>query len=98
MLTPLLMVGLREWFSQTDENHDVSKIPLMVNMTAQTISIKKDRKTQENSVHPNSSLYHMQAASRHSVILDEDSDEDEDYQIPEPEQEVKRLPLFIFIS
>ncbi|XP_064965344.1 protein ENHANCED DISEASE RESISTANCE 2 isoform X3 [Musa acuminata AAA Group] len=85
--------GLREWFSQTDENHDVSKIPLMVNMTAQTISIKKDRKTQENSVHPNSSLYHMQAASRHSVILDEDSDEDEDYQIPEPEQEAYPVKL-----
>ncbi|CAL9045263.1 protein ENHANCED DISEASE RESISTANCE 2-like isoform X2 [Musa acuminata AAA Group] len=87
------VAGLREWFSQTDENHDVSKIPLMVNMTAQTISIKKDRKTQENSVHPNSSLYHMQAASRHSVILDEDSDEDEDYQIPEPEQEAYPVKL-----
>ncbi|RWW33566.1 hypothetical protein GW17_00001716 [Ensete ventricosum] len=89
------MVGLREWFTQTDENHDVSKIPLMVNMTAQTISIKKDRKTQENSVHPNSTPYQMQAASRH---LDEDSDEDEDYQIPEPEQEVKRLQSHMDIS
>ncbi|URE04428.1 START domain containing protein [Musa troglodytarum] len=87
------VAGLREWFSQTDENHDVSKIPLMVNMTAQTISIKKDRKTQENSVHPNSSLYHMQATIRHSVILDEDSDEDEDYQIPEPEQEAYPVKL-----
>ncbi|KAJ8504532.1 hypothetical protein OPV22_005418 [Ensete ventricosum] len=84
------VAGLREWFTQTDENHDVSKIPLMVNMTAQTISIKKDRKTQENSVHPNSTPYQMQAASRH---LDEDSDEDEDYQIPEPEQEAYPVKL-----
>ncbi|RZS27702.1 hypothetical protein BHM03_00061224, partial [Ensete ventricosum] len=89
------MAGLREWFSQTDENYDVSKMPLMVNMTAQTPPIKKDRKTQENSVQPNSSQYQMHGASRHPVMLDEDSDDDEDYQIPEREQEVGRLLLLI---
>nr|XP_018676289.1 PREDICTED: protein ENHANCED DISEASE RESISTANCE 2-like isoform X5 [Musa acuminata subsp. malaccensis] len=85
--------GLREWFSQTDENYDVSKMPLMVNMTAETAPIKKDRKTQENSVQPNSSQYQMHGASRHHVMLDEDSDDDEDYQIPEPEQEVYPIKL-----
>ncbi|XP_018676288.2 protein ENHANCED DISEASE RESISTANCE 2-like isoform X9 [Musa acuminata AAA Group] len=84
---------LREWFSQTDENYDVSKMPLMVNMTAETAPIKKDRKTQENSVQPNSSQYQMHGASRHHVMLDEDSDDDEDYQIPEPEQEVYPIKL-----
>ncbi|XP_064947080.1 protein ENHANCED DISEASE RESISTANCE 2-like isoform X8 [Musa acuminata AAA Group] len=87
--------GLREWFSQTDENYDVSKMPLMVNMTAETAPIKKDRKrkTQENSVQPNSSQYQMHGASRHHVMLDEDSDDDEDYKIPEPEQEVYPIKL-----
>ncbi|XP_064947078.1 protein ENHANCED DISEASE RESISTANCE 2-like isoform X6 [Musa acuminata AAA Group] len=86
---------LREWFSQTDENYDVSKMPLMVNMTAETAPIKKDRKrkTQENSVQPNSSQYQMHGASRHHVMLDEDSDDDEDYKIPEPEQEVYPIKL-----
>ncbi|XP_018676290.2 protein ENHANCED DISEASE RESISTANCE 2-like isoform X11 [Musa acuminata AAA Group] len=87
------VAGLREWFSQTDENYDVSKMPLMVNMTAETAPIKKDRKTQENSVQPNSSQYQMHGASRHHVMLDEDSDDDEDYQIPEPEQEVYPIKL-----
>ncbi|XP_064947082.1 protein ENHANCED DISEASE RESISTANCE 2-like isoform X9 [Musa acuminata AAA Group] len=89
------VAGLREWFSQTDENYDVSKMPLMVNMTAETAPIKKDRKrkTQENSVQPNSSQYQMHGASRHHVMLDEDSDDDEDYKIPEPEQEVYPIKL-----
>ncbi|XP_065030192.1 protein ENHANCED DISEASE RESISTANCE 2-like isoform X2 [Musa acuminata AAA Group] len=89
------VAGLREWFSQTDENYDVSKMPLMVNMTAETAPIKKDRKrkTQENSVQPNSSQYQMHGASRHHVMLDEDSYDDEDYKIPEPEQEVYPIKL-----
>ncbi|EHA8587548.1 putative protein ENHANCED DISEASE RESISTANCE 2 [Cocos nucifera] len=35
----------------------------------------------------------MHSASRHSVMLDEDSDEDEDYQIPDPEQEAYPVKL-----
>ncbi|WOL19512.1 protein ENHANCED DISEASE RESISTANCE 2 isoform X1 [Canna indica] len=80
------VAGLREWFSQADENYDVSKIPLMVDMTSQTVPIKKGKKTQGTSFPSNPPIDQMHAA-RNSVIMDDESDEDEDGQIPEPEQE-----------
>ncbi|XP_073112983.1 protein ENHANCED DISEASE RESISTANCE 2 isoform X2 [Elaeis guineensis] len=87
------VAGLREWFSQTDESHMVPRMPVMVNMTSNSASSRKERKTQENSIQPNPSVDQMHSASRHSVMLDEDSDEDEDYQIPEPEQEAYPVKL-----
>lgn len=86
----MCFIGLREWFSQTDENYDVSKIPLMVNMTTPVVTTKKNKRTQDNSVQNNSTLYPVHSASRHSEMLDEESDEDEDFHIPELEQEVGR--------
>ncbi|KAJ6814072.1 protein ENHANCED DISEASE RESISTANCE 2-like [Iris pallida] len=80
------VAGLREWFAQTDESHTTPRIPVMVNMNSNPASSKKGRRGQETSIQPIPTLDH--AASRHSVLLDEDSDDDEDYQIPEPEQEV----------
>ncbi|KAG6480503.1 hypothetical protein ZIOFF_064003 [Zingiber officinale] len=85
------VAGLREWFSQTDENYDVSKIPLMVNMTTPVVTTKKNKRTQVNSVQNNSTLYPVHSASRHSEMLDEESDEDEDFPIPEPEQEMYHI-------
>ncbi|XP_043694945.1 protein ENHANCED DISEASE RESISTANCE 2-like isoform X3 [Telopea speciosissima] len=81
------VAGLREWFSQTDERHAVPRIPVMVNMTSDTVSSKKNKKTQEPSVQPAPSLDHINAASRNSVLMDEYSDEDEEFQIADAEQE-----------
>ncbi|XP_072962181.1 protein ENHANCED DISEASE RESISTANCE 2-like isoform X2 [Typha angustifolia] len=81
------VAGLREWFSQTDETHTLPRIPVMVNMNTNSVSSKKEKKSQENSAHSGLSLDQMHAASRNSALMDEDSDEDEDYQLPEPDQE-----------
>lgn len=80
------VAGLREWFSQTDDRLAVPRIPVMVNMTSDTMSSKKNKKTTETSSQP-PSLYQMNNASRNSVLMDEYSDEDEDFQNPESEQE-----------
>ncbi|KAJ4951591.1 hypothetical protein NE237_028423 [Protea cynaroides] len=80
------VAGLREWFSQTDERHAVPRIPVMVNMTSDSVSLKKNRKTQEPAVQPAPSLDQMNAASRNSV-MDEYSDDDEEFQIADGEQE-----------
>lgn len=82
------MEGLREWFAQTDDMRKVPRIPMMVNMTSESVSSKKDHRTQDNSMRAGPSLDQMHATSRHSTMLDEESEEDEDFQIPEPEQEV----------
>nr|XP_010906231.1 protein ENHANCED DISEASE RESISTANCE 2 isoform X1 [Elaeis guineensis] len=87
------VAGLREWFCQTDESHMVPRMPMMVNMTLDSVSSKKKQKIQENSVQPSPLVDQMHSASRHSVMLDEDSDEDEDYQIPELEQEAYSVKL-----
>ncbi|KAG1362758.1 Protein ENHANCED DISEASE RESISTANCE 2 [Cocos nucifera] len=86
-------LGLREWFSQTDESHMVSRMPMMVNMSLDSVSSKKKQKIQENSIQPSPLVDQMHSASRHSVMLDDDSDEDEDYQIPELEQEAYSVKL-----
>jgi len=90
------MAGLREWFSQTDESPTVSRIPVMVSMTTDSVSSKKGRKVREISIRPSPSLDQLHSASRNSVMLDEDSEEDDDYQIPEQEQEVCRLRMWSF--
>ncbi|XP_010242523.1 PREDICTED: protein ENHANCED DISEASE RESISTANCE 2-like isoform X2 [Nelumbo nucifera] len=82
------VAGLREWFAQTDERHPIPRIPVMVNMTSDSVSSKKVQKSQVSSVPPVPSLDHINAASRNSVMMDEDSDEDEEYQIA-GEQEVE---------
>lgn len=64
---------------------------MIVNMALDSVSSKKKQKIQENSIQPNHSVDQFHSASRHSVMLDDDSDDDEDYQIPELEQEVSGL-------
>ena len=85
----LRMIGLREWFAQTDERTAPPRIPVMVNMASSTVSSQKSLKAQGSTVHASSSIDQMNAANRNSVLLDEYSDEDEEYQIPESEQEVQ---------
>ncbi|GJN20248.1 hypothetical protein PR202_gb07601 [Eleusine coracana subsp. coracana] len=76
------VAGLREWFSQSDENQVLPRIPVMVNM-APPVSSKKGRKGQDNSMQTSLPM----DQSRHSAMLDEESDEDEEFQLPESEQE-----------
>ncbi|XP_020260698.1 protein ENHANCED DISEASE RESISTANCE 2-like [Asparagus officinalis] len=87
------VAGLREWFSQTDESPKVPRMPVMVNMSADSVSSKKERKDRETSVQPTPTVDQMHSGSRHSTMLDEDSEEDDDYQIPELEPEVYALKL-----
>ncbi|RZC69505.1 hypothetical protein C5167_032641 [Papaver somniferum] len=79
------VAGLREWFAQTDEKLSVPRIPVMVNMTSDTIS-KKNQKKQGHSSQP-SSLDQINSVGRNSVMLDEYSDDDEEFQLAEAEQE-----------
>lgn len=76
------MAGLREYFAQTDDINAVPRIPVMLNMTTDTVSLKKDHKPQEGDS-LTTSLDQARADNRASVMLDEESDEDDDYQIPE---------------
>ena len=88
------MIGLREWFSQTDERNAQPRIPVMVNMASASVTSKKNQKLQESSDLSN-------AAGRNSMMMDEDSDEDEEFQAPETEQEVCSTHLllcFVHIS
>ncbi|XP_057963858.1 protein ENHANCED DISEASE RESISTANCE 2 isoform X3 [Malania oleifera] len=80
------VAGLREWFSQTDERNAPPRMPLMVNMSSASVSSKNGKKPQDSSVHP-TSLDHMNAAGRISVMMDEYSDDDEEFPIAEAEQE-----------
>ncbi|GKV10596.1 hypothetical protein SLEP1_g21938 [Rubroshorea leprosula] len=80
------VAGMREWFAQTDERGAPPRIPVMVNMASASVSSKGTQKVDESSVNPAPSLDQMNATSRNSVMLDEDSDEDEEYQIPEIEE------------
>ncbi|KAJ0967982.1 hypothetical protein J5N97_024899 [Dioscorea zingiberensis] len=82
--------GLRELFSQTDEVHTFPRIPAMANMTLNSVS-HKDMKTPGTFPHPVQSLDQMHSASRHSVMMDEDSDEEDDYHIPESEPEAESV-------
>ncbi|URD98896.1 START domain containing protein [Musa troglodytarum] len=81
------VAGIRELFSQTDEIHTANRIPIMVSMTSDSVSSKKEQKTQEISFQPGVSLDQVFNDNRQPVILDEDSDEDEDNQVPEAEEE-----------
>ena len=92
----LPMIGLREWFAQTDERTAPLRIPVMVNMASSSVSSQKSLKVQGSSVHASSSDQ-MNAANRNSVMLDEYSDEDEEYQIPENEPEVQAAVRFIVV-
>lgn len=82
------MIGLREWFSQTDERNAPPRIPVMVNMSSASVSSRKGQKLHDFSVN---------STNRNSVMMDEYSDEDEEFQIAEAEQEVWfRRVLFFF--
>lgn len=81
------MIGLREWFSQTDERNAPSRIPVMVNMTSASVSSQKSQKLNVSSVHPSPTLDQINSTNRNSM-MDEFSDEDEEFQIAEAEQEV----------
>ncbi|KAL6905412.1 hypothetical protein ACP4OV_003013 [Aristida adscensionis] len=74
------VAGLREWFSQSDENQILPRIPVMVNMTP-SAPTKKGRKGQDNTLQTSLPM----DESRNSTMLDEESDEDEE--LPESEQE-----------
>ncbi|XP_020112951.1 protein ENHANCED DISEASE RESISTANCE 2-like isoform X2 [Ananas comosus] len=76
------VAGLREYFAQTDDINAVPRIPVMLNMTTDSVSLKKDHKPQEGDS-LTTSLDQARADNRTSVMLDEESDEDDDYQIPE---------------
>ncbi|KAK9120384.1 hypothetical protein Syun_018001 [Stephania yunnanensis] len=80
------VAGLREWFSQTDERNAVPRIPVMVNMTSDSTSSRKNKRNSDFSVQP-PSIDQINNASRNSVLMDEYSDEDEEFQIAESEQE-----------
>ena len=81
----VLMAGLREWFSQTDERGVHTRIPVMVNMASSSLSLSKSGR----SVHQSAfSVDQTNSANRNSVLLDEDSDDDDEFQIAESEQEV----------
>ncbi|KAK6934897.1 Protein ENHANCED DISEASE RESISTANCE 2, C-terminal [Dillenia turbinata] len=86
-------VGLREWFSQTDERTALPRIPVMVNMTSASVSSKKSPKPPDSSVPSAPTLDLINAASRNSVMLDEYSEEDEEFPIAEAEQEASTSGL-----
>lgn len=58
----------------------------MANMASNNVA-NKEIKTPGAFPHPVQSLDQMHSASRHSVMMDEDSDEEDDYHIPELEPE-----------
>ena len=82
------MIGLREWFSQTDKRNALPRIPVMVNMASTSFTSEKNQKPQESSDQLN-------ATSRNSMMMDEYSDEDEEFQAPETEQEVCTTHLLL---
>lgn len=76
----ILIIGLREYFAQTDERTAPPRIPVMVNMASSSVPTKKTQKIQLNSVHNRS-----QSLDNAAKMMDEYSDEDEDFQIPDEE-------------
>lgn len=87
------VVGLREYYSQTDERPVAPRIPVMVNMTSVSSSSKRSKKLQSSSAHHRSpSLDQIHAANRNAALLDEYSDEDEDLQA---DQEVRMILMFL---
>jgi hypothetical protein len=87
----LHLTGLREWFSQSDENQVLPRIPVMANM-APPVPSKKGKKGQDNNMQTSLPM----DQSRHSTMLDEESEEDElpeyeEFQLTESEQEVDKL-------
>lgn len=87
------VAGLREWFAQTDERSAHPRIPVMVNMASASVSSRKKQNLLDSSIHPSSSLDQLNAASRHSVMMDEYSDEDEEFQLAESEQEANEKKI-----
>lgn len=81
----VLITGLREWFSQTDERGVPTRIPVMVNMASSSLSLSKSGKSLHQSAF---SLDQTNSSNRNSVLLDEDSDDDDEFQIADSEQEV----------
>ncbi|ONK58899.1 uncharacterized protein A4U43_C08F870 [Asparagus officinalis] len=90
MLTSV--AGLRDWFSQTDETHPSTKIPIMFNVTSDSVFAKKDQVAEELDVQPTPPLSQIHSGSKHSVMLDEDTDDDED-QMPAHELEGDSVKL-----
>ncbi|XP_031502075.1 protein ENHANCED DISEASE RESISTANCE 2-like isoform X2 [Nymphaea colorata] len=78
------VAGLREWFCQTEENHTVSRIPVIASMQSSSSS-KKGQKQRGASHRPTASLDQVPGAGPDMGQLDEDSEEDEDFQFAETE-------------
>lgn len=74
---------MREWFCQTEENHTVSRIPVIASMQTNFLSSKKGQKQRGASHRPTASVDQMPD----TMQLDEDSDEDGDYQFAEQDAE-----------
>ncbi|KMZ58511.1 hypothetical protein ZOSMA_76G00670 [Zostera marina] len=85
------VAGLREWFSQIDDSD--KRLPVIVKMSTNSVSLKMNKKVKNVSVSQNPSLDHMHGASRHSTMMDEYSEEDEEFQSPDSEQEVDTKKL-----
>ncbi|KAL8170552.1 hypothetical protein V2J09_022356 [Rumex salicifolius] len=80
------VAGLREYFAQTDERTATPRIPVIVNMTSASVSLRKGQNLQDPSIRPSSSDQ-ANNPNRNGATLDDDSDEDEDFQIDEAEEE-----------
>ncbi|XP_058103831.1 protein ENHANCED DISEASE RESISTANCE 2-like isoform X2 [Magnolia sinica] len=80
------VAGLRELFSQTDGNHPVPRISVMVNMTSDSDPSKKDQKSQEPTVLPGPSVDERNVANKNLMM-------DEEFQIAAPEQEARTVRL-----
>ncbi|CAI9759510.1 unnamed protein product [Fraxinus pennsylvanica] len=72
------VAGLREYFSQTDNRTAAPRIPVMVNMTSVSNSLKRSHKLNSSSALRSPSLDQIQAENKNGALMDEYSDEDED--------------------
>ncbi|KAJ9556356.1 hypothetical protein OSB04_010970 [Centaurea solstitialis] len=87
------LVGLREYFAQSDERTVPPRIPVMVNMASSSVPPKQRQKNQLTSIHDRN-----QSLDNAAKLMDEYSDEDEDFQIPDEEayqveQEMRRAAV-----
>ncbi|GFZ16343.1 pleckstrin homology (PH) domain-containing protein [Actinidia rufa] len=76
-------VGLREYFSQTDERSAPPRIPIMVNMASASVTSMKTQKLHASSIHRSPSLDQINAANRNTVMMDEYSDDEDEFQMPD---------------
>ena len=81
----VFFIGLREYFSQTDERSGPPRIPIMVNMASASVTSMKTQKLHASSIHRSPSLDQINAANRNAVMMDEYSDDEDEFQMPDQE-------------